>query len=81
MNLTIQARECNKNTCPVGIATQNRNLINGLDPSSKKYRVYSYHKAVIHEVKELLAAMGLTNIQEVDRKHVMVRNSKNELIH
>lgn len=77
----ISARECNKNTCPVGIATQNRNLINGLDPSSKKYRVYSYHKAVIHEVRELLAAMGLTNIQEVDHKHVMVRNSKNELIH
>jgi len=72
----IQARECNKNTCPVGIATQDKKLTFGLDPSSKKYRVYSYHKAVIHEVRELLGAMGLTHIQEVDHRHIMVRNEK-----
>src|SRR4029077_15061499 len=53
----IQARECNKNTCPVGIATQDKNLISGLNPTEKKVRVYNYHKATVHEVKELLPAM------------------------
>jgi glutamate synthase domain-containing protein 2 len=59
----IQARECNKNTCPVGIATQDRRLIRGLNPEEKKVRVYNYHKAVIHEIRELLGAMGLSNIK------------------
>lgn len=61
----IQARECNKNTCPVGIATQNRTLVNGLNPEEKKVRVYNYHHAVIHEIKELVAAMGYTSIGSV----------------
>jgi len=59
----IQARECNKNTCPVGIATQNKTLIKGLQPEEKKVRVYNYHHAVIHEIRELLGAMGLSNIK------------------
>lgn len=61
----IQARECNKNTCPVGIATQNRTLVNGLNPEEKKVRVYNYHHAIIHEIKELVAAMGYTSIGSV----------------
>ncbi len=75
----IQARECNKNTCPVGIATQNRVLINGLDPNEKKVRVYNYHKAVIHEIKEVLAAMGHTSITELNNQSVMVRDNKGKL--
>lgn len=75
----IQARECNKNTCPVGIATQNRTLINGLDPNDKKVRVYNYHKAVIHEVREVLAAMGLTNISQLTNEHIVVRDDNGVL--
>jgi glutamate synthase domain-containing protein 2 len=70
----IQARECNKNTCPVGIATQNKTLIAGLDPFEKKTRVYNYHKAVIHEVRELLGAMGLTSTIELTNKHITIRD-------
>jgi glutamate synthase domain-containing protein 2 len=76
----IQARECNKNTCPVGIATQNRVLINGLDPNEKKVRVYNYHKAVIHEIKEVLGAMGHTSINELNKHSIITRNDKGKLI-
>ena len=61
----IQARECNKNTCPVGIATQNKTLVKGLNPEEKKVRVYNYHHAIIGEIKELIAAMGYTSISSV----------------
>lgn len=71
----IQARECNMNTCPVGIATQNKELIKGLNPEDKKVRVYNYHKAVIHEIKELLAAMGKKSITEVSSNDIYLRNS------
>ncbi len=71
----IQARECNSNTCPVGVATQNRHLVDGLDPKEKSVRVYNYHKAVVHEIRELLAAMGLKNINQLDESHIKSRNS------
>jgi glutamate synthase domain-containing protein 2 len=74
----IQARECNKNTCPVGIATQNKTLVAGLDPAEKKVRVYNYHKALIHELKEVVGAMGLSSIYEVDESKVFVRVSDTE---
>jgi glutamate synthase domain-containing protein 2 len=75
----IQARECNKNTCPVGIATQNKTLIAGLDPYEKKTRVYNYHKAVIHEVREVLGAMGLSSTSQLTFKHLMIRNEDGNL--
>lgn len=75
----IQARECNKNTCPVGIATQNKELIKGLDPAEKKVRVYNYHKQTIHEIREVLGAMGLTSVKELKSDSILVRNDKGEL--
>lgn len=77
----IQARECNKNTCPVGIATQNKALVAGLDPFEKKTRVYNYHKAVIHEVREVLGAMGLTSTSQLRLKHITVRDENGKLKH
>lgn len=75
----IQARECNKNTCPVGIATQNKTLIKGLDPTEKKVRVANYHHGVIHEVREVLGAMGLTSIEQLKPEHIHVRVDKNKI--
>lgn len=76
----IQARQCNQNTCPVGIATQNRELVNGLNPAEKKVRVYNYHKAVIHEVMELLGAMGLTSTTQLNKKHIIRRDENDKLV-
>jgi glutamate synthase domain-containing protein 2 len=75
----IQARECNRNTCPVGIATQNKTLIKGLNPEDKKVRVFNYHKAVMHEICELLAAAGLKKPSDITTEYFSVRNSKGEL--
>jgi glutamate synthase domain-containing protein 2 len=69
----IQARECNNNTCPVGVATQDRKLVNGLDPTEKSVRVYNYHKKVVHEIREVLGAMGLTSVTQLKPEHIKVR--------
>jgi len=76
----IQARECNKNTCPVGIATQDKKLIKGLNPNEKKVRVYNYHKAVIHELKEVVGGMKLTSVHDVKPHHLLTRNKSGELV-
>jgi glutamate synthase domain-containing protein 2 len=75
----IQARECNKNTCPVGIATQNKTLISGLNPEEKKVRVFNCHKAVIHEVREVLGAMGLTSTKELTPTSIISRKNDGSL--
>ena len=75
----IQARECNKNTCPVGIATQNKTLTKGLDPTDKKVRVANYHNGIIHEVKEVLGAMGLSSTSELGPQHIFVRTEKSKI--
>ena len=76
----IQARECNSNTCPVGVATQNKSLIAGLDPSEKSVRVYNYHSKVIHEVKELLAAIGLTKVSDLHPGLLKTRDQNGQII-
>lgn len=77
----IQARECNMNTCPVGIATQDKHLIKGLDPAEKRVRVFNYHHAVIHEVKEVLAAMGLTSVKELKGDCISYRDMNCKVKH
>lgn len=69
----IQARECNKNTCPVGVATQDKFLSNGLNVEDKKVRVYNYHHKVTEEVKDVLAAMGIVNMNDLKPSHIFVR--------
>jgi glutamate synthase domain-containing protein 2 len=48
----IQAQRCHTNHCPTGIATQNRWLARGLDPTLKSERVARY---MVNMRKELLA--------------------------
>ncbi len=54
----IQALQCNRNTCPVGITTHQKQLQSGLDIVDKARRVSNYIEALHHDHVELLAAMG-----------------------
>ncbi len=69
----IQALRCNNNTCPTGITTQNPALVKGLHVPGKTERVYQYHRASIHALLEMLAAMGLEAPAEVRPDHVFRR--------
>ncbi len=74
----IQALECNKNTCPVGVATQDQKLIKGLVVADKKQRVYHFHKDTINSFNELLAAAGFTDADQIQRYHVNRRIVMNQ---
>ncbi len=69
----IQALECNKNTCPTGVATQDPELIKGLVVEDKKMRVANYHRNTVQSFVELLAAAGLDRPEKVNRTHVYRR--------
>ena len=44
----IQSLECNKNTCPTGVATQDPDLYEGLVVADKTQRVANFHQATVH---------------------------------
>ena len=66
----IQALECNKNTCPTGVATQNPELVKGLVVKDKKERVANFHRETIEGFVELLAAAGLKDPSKINRAHL-----------
>lgn len=61
----IQAMRCHTNRCPVGITTQNKMLIKGLDISDKSERVFYYHRNTLLACNELLAATGKSIYSEL----------------
>ena len=69
----IQALECNHNTCPTGVASQDPELVKGLDVNDKKVRVANYHKETVKAFVELLAAAGLDHPDKINRTHVYQR--------
>ncbi len=69
----IQALECNKNTCPTGVATQNPYFMNGLVVEDKKVRVANYHKNTVESFVELMAASGINHPDKINRTHVYRR--------
>lgn len=71
----IQARKCNTNHCPTGVATQNEELIYGLVPADKKVRVANYHRNTVAAFADLLGAAGLGLSAEICRAHVNRRVS------
>jgi len=69
----IQALQCNNNTCPVGVATQNKSLMRGLVVDDKAPRAANYHEATIHSFLELIAAAGLDGPYDLSRGDINKR--------
>ena len=66
----IQARRCNNNDCPTGVATQNPALVAGLDVLDKTERVHRFHRATVHAFLELLGAAGFDEPNDLKPAHV-----------
>ncbi len=75
----IQALECNKNTCPTGIATQDPELVAGLHIKDKTNRVAQYHEETIRSFVELLAASGFERAEMINRYSINRRINANEV--
>lgn len=76
----IQARECNTDTCPVGVATQNPKLVKALVVEKKNVRVKNYHNKTIDSLKEMVGAMGIDHIADL-HGGLVHRRLKNDKIY
>jgi hypothetical protein len=75
----IQALECNKNTCPTGVATQDPYFTKGLVVDDKKVRVANFHKHTVESFVELMAASGIDNPRKLNRHQITRRVFMNEV--
>lgn len=75
----IQALECNKNTCPTGVATQDESLMKGLVVDDKKVRVFNYHRLTVASAVELLGAAGLRKPSQLTRAYINRRINSNRI--
>lgn len=69
----IQALQCNLNTCPTGVATQDERLTKGLNVEDKSHRVANFHEATVKSFIELIAASGVHSAGELQREHIFRR--------
>ena len=76
----IQAQRCHSGHCPTGVATQNRWLTRGLDPSDKSVRVANYVTGLRNELRMLAEAMGEEHPSLVDPAAVEMRIRRGELL-
>ena len=77
----IQALKCNTNHCPVGVATQDNQLMGGLVVSDKKHRVANYHAGTVKSAYEIMGAMGIRHAVDLQPWHIMRRTSPTAIQH
>ncbi len=66
----IQARACNTDHCPTGIATQNPSRNKAIVVTDKAQRVANFHKETVANLVELLGAAGLDSVEQLEPKHI-----------
>jgi glutamate synthase domain-containing protein 2 len=68
----IQAQKCHTDTCPTGVATQNRWLSRGLDPTLKSVRLANYIKTLRRDLLKVAEACGVEHPGLIDTDSVEV---------
>jgi len=75
----IQALKCGSNKCPTGVATQDKDLMSGLDVSTKSVRVRNYQSKTVEYAMDLVCSMGRKAPSEVSPSDVMRRVSSSQV--
>lgn len=68
----IQSLQCNKNTCPTGVATHDKRLQAGLIPADKAVRVANYAKNIVKEVGIIAHSCGVPEPRLLRRYHARI---------
>ncbi len=68
----IQAQRCHTGHCPTGVATQNKWLVRGLDPTSKSARLANYIVTLRKELTRLSHACGVAHPALLTADHMEI---------
>lgn len=68
----IQSLQCNKNTCPTGIATHDKNLQRGLVVNNKSDRIANYATNMMYAVGIIAHSCGVKEPRALRRHHARI---------
>jgi glutamate synthase domain-containing protein 2/glutamate synthase domain-containing protein 1/glutamate synthase domain-containing protein 3 len=71
----VMARQCHQNTCPAGIATQDKELKKKF--KGKPENLVSYLKKISEDVRMQLSEMGFTSISEIVGRNELLTANQN----
>jgi glutamate synthase domain-containing protein 2 len=69
----IQSLRCNTNTCPTGIATQDKTRAQAVDIDERQINVANFHAATVESFRELVGACGLDDPDKLGPEHILQR--------
>jgi glutamate synthase domain-containing protein 2 len=72
----IQAQKCHTDACPTGVATQNRWLSRGLDPTLKSVRAANYVKTLRRDLLKVAEACGVEHPGLIDTASVEILDGR-----
>ena len=74
----IQAQKCHTDTCPTGVATQDRWLAHGLDPALKSVRAANYIKTLRRDLLKVAEACGVEHPALVEPESIEILENLSE---
>jgi glutamate synthase domain-containing protein 2 len=80
----IRARVCSgagKHQCPVGLATQDKKKRKAYIIHKYAQMVENYHTNLVKNVKMIIAVMGLKNVTELNKEHLMLADESGKIYH
>jgi glutamate synthase domain-containing protein 2 len=69
----IQALKCDSGKCPVGIATQEKVLYQGVDIEDKRIRVKNFHNNTLKSTVEVMEACGYQSLNDIKPENIYRR--------
>ncbi|WP_088005462.1 FMN-binding glutamate synthase family protein [Indiicoccus explosivorum] len=75
----IMAEVCHTNRCPVGVATTDPELQDGLVVEEKMYRVTNYIASLRAGLFNIAAAAGVDSPTKLERKHIIYKDEQGRL--
>ena len=72
----IQAQICHTGKCPTGVATQDKWLMRGLDPTDKSARLANYITTLRKEVLQLCRACGVAHPADMTLDHFEIMEDR-----
>ena len=76
----IMAQRCHTNDCPVGVATTDPKLQNGLIVDEKKFRVTNYILTLREGIFRVAAACGVDCPTKINQTHVVYKDENGRVI-
>lgn len=76
----IQAQKCHTGHCPTGVATQQRRLVRGLDPTDKANRTAGYIRSLRRDLLSLSHAMGVEHPSLIRLDQIALRSADGAMV-